>query len=358
MRFAPLKISIILIFLLTAGFFFLAEKPKQQPKAENQKQTETQRYITSTKDIFETVDSNIEMEKQSDEISIISTGDVMLGRAVNIKTIGYKDFTWAFKNIKDTIKNADLAIINLETPLFSNCPKKNDGMIFCASDQHIEGLKTSGIDAASLSNNHTFNYGQKGVNDTQRILETNDIIPFGMQNPHYITGNDFKIALLGYNQIECTQIRPDCIDLEKIKNEIKIAKGNSDFIIMMFHWGNEYQNQPTNFQKELAHKAIDAGADLILGNHPHWIQPLEIYSDKLIVYSHGNTIFDQMWSQKTREGILVETSIHKSTKKITNIKIYPTLIEDYGQPKIHLKGSGDYQKQIQYIKQISLSSAK
>ena len=362
--------SLALIALIIEAIFIYKYFPKKSElnQTQNQSKTEvieqsiqnlkpqkpakTKTFITNTNQIFE----QQPQAQTNDSFTITSTGDIMLGRAVNIKTIEHKDFSWAFKNISETLKDSDLTFINLENPLFENCPSKNTGMIFCASEKHTQGLLLAGIDAASLSNNHTFNYGEKGISDTIKILEDADIVPVGMENPKYITKNGVKIALLAYNQIECTQKRPDSIYSTKIKNEIAIAKQNSEFVVIMFHWGVEYQSKPTQNQIDIAYQAIDDGADMILGNHPHWIQPLEIYKDKLIVYSHGNTIFDQMWSQKTREGIIVKTTIDKASKKIEAINIYPTLIEDFGQPKILNQNISDYANQIEYLKKLSINN--
>ena len=86
--------------------------------------------------------------------------------------------------------------------------------------------------------------------------------------------------------------------------DIQALKRQVDFVIVAFHWGIEYTALPTQEQRGIAHQAIDAGADLILGNHPHWVQATEKYQGKYITYAHGNFVFDQMWSQETREGVV------------------------------------------------------
>lgn len=93
----------------------------------------------------------------------------------------------------------------------------------------------------------------------------------------------------------------------------------------------EYTDQPTQRQKELAHLAIDTGADLVIGNHPHWIQPVEIYKNKLIVYAHGNFVFDQMWSAKTREGIIGRYTFYGD--RLIDAEFLPVQINDFGQPR-------------------------
>jgi poly-gamma-glutamate synthesis protein (capsule biosynthesis protein) len=109
-------------------------------------------------------------------------------------------------------------------------------------------------------------------------------------------------------------------------------QGIADIIIVAFHWGIEYTDMPSERQKQLAHLAVDSGADLVLGNHPHWIQPVEIYQDKLIVYAHGNFVFDQMWSEKTREGVIGRYVFYDD--KLVDAQFIPIYISSYGQPDL------------------------
>lgn len=103
-------------------------------------------------------------------------------------------------------------------------------------------------------------------------------------------------------------------------------------MIVSFHWGDEYTAEPNSRQRFLAHLAIDSGTDLIIGNHPHWVQTKEIYQGKLINYALGNFIFDQMWSDETRKGTLGWYVIEKD-KGLVKTKYYPVLIENYSQPR-------------------------
>ena len=301
---------LILFIAISAGIFTLANRPKTLGLFINEPETQW---------------------------TLVVTGDVMLGRAVNSQTLKYNDFNWAFKNISSTLSFADIAFINLENPLVENCPRKLDGMIFCGDLRHAKAIADAGIDVASLANNHTMNYGRSGLNQTVSILESNGIVPIGVTNPTYLNVKNMKIAFLGYTDIECKENGSRCVNEDLIKKDIKESKLNSDMVIIMYHWGNEYRDIPSARQIALAHMSIDEGADLILGNHPHWVQTLEEYKGKIILYSHGNTIFDQMWSEKTREGIISKFIISKN--KIISTEIIPTYIEDYGQPIILDKNS-------------------
>jgi len=264
--------------------------------------------------------------------TIVFTGDVISARSVNFKVLENNDFNWPYLKTKDLINNADFTVINLETPLIKNCPLTNEGMIFCGDLKNVQGLVFAGIDLVSVANNHFANHGQEGIDETVRNLAENKIDVVGLNNIFVKKIKDTKFSFLAYNDIEKEQISISNVNEEKIKKDIQEAKKISDFIIVIFHWGVEYQDMPDDRQRELAHFAIDNGADLIIGNHPHWIQPVEVYRDKIIVYAHGNFVFDQMWSLKTRQGVVGRYTFYDNF--LIDIEFTPIQIEDYGQPFI------------------------
>jgi len=256
-------------------------------------------------------------------ITIAVGGDVMLGRTVNTQSIKYKDFTWAFKNIAPLLGAADLSLINLETPIISPCAPTDTGMIFCAPPEHVEGLKFAGIDIVNLANNHIKNQGQAGLDYTVSILKQNGITPIGFESSiKEIKG--VKFGFLGFNAV-------DNIDENSLITEIKNLKSQVDIIVATFHWGSEYQANSNVSQKKLGHMAVDSGADVVIGHHPHWVQEKEFYQGKLIYYSLGNLIFDQAWSEKTQQGIVVK--LFFSGKTFITSQEIPLRIHDFGQPK-------------------------
>jgi len=271
----------------------------------------------------------------AETITMVATGDVIPARSVNFRTIGYNNFKWPFEKTSDFLKNADLTFINLESPLVKNCPLTNTGMVFCGDQRHMKGLLSAGVDIASLANNHAGNYGIEGVNQTVQLLNKNGIEATGQGSNLIIKEvKGTKFAFLGYNDIEKNQ-NVVSAEEERIKKEIKDAKIKSDFVVVAFHWGDEYTPQPNNREVTLAHLAVNNGADLIIGNHPHWIQPFEIYKDKFIMYAHGNYVFDQMWSDKTKLGVIGKYIFYKN--KLIDVEYFPVKIEDFGQPYF-LKG--------------------
>jgi poly-gamma-glutamate synthesis protein (capsule biosynthesis protein) len=138
-----------------------------------------------------------------------------------------------------------------------------------------------------------------------------------------------KIGILGYNQIPPLT---NTAAPENITNEINELKNQVDLIVVAFHWGTEYVSKPNTNQVALAHQAVDAGADLIIGDHPHWVGAIEFYKEKPIFYSVGNFVFDQMWSTETRQGIIVLAQYENN--RLSKISLLPTQIEESCQPRI------------------------
>lgn len=270
-------------------------------------------------------------EKKDNTWTLIATGDVIPARSVNYKTILYKDFTWAWKDIAPLLKTGDITVINLESPLLSDCPITNDGFTFCGDKRHIEGLVYAGVDVATLANNHIGNYGKRGIDETTQLLRSNGIDVAGIdEEPPIRNINNIRVGFLAYNDIGAKEEEVSWADTGVMEKEIQQLRNKVDVVVVSMSWGVEYTATPSARQKELAHVIIDSGADLVLGNHPHWIQPVEIYQGKYIVYAHGNTIFDQMWSEETKIGVIGKYTF--SGMRLINVEFIPTYIKDYGQP--------------------------
>lgn len=263
------------------------------------------------------------------KITMIATGDIIPARSVNFKTVTMNNFNWPYEKTADVLKSADLTFVNLESPLIDNCPLANEGMIFCGDKRNVQGLLFAGVDVANLANNHILNYGEQGLNSTIDLLSKSGILPSGTGSISYTRIKNTRFAFLGYNVLD---FQPSSLETNenKIKNDIIEAKTNADIVIVAFHWGEEYTSQPNKQQKDLAHFAVNQGANLIIGNHPHWIQPVEIYKNKLIMYAHGNFVFDQMWSEETKKGVIGKYTFFD--KKLIDVEFLPVKIESYGQP--------------------------
>jgi len=300
--------------------------------------------------------------------TLIFGGDVMLSRVVGQKMEKYDDWSWPLKNIASELSSADLTIINLESPMTvaKNHLVKTGSFSFNADPRSVAGLVSAGVDIATLANNHMTNQGAKGISDTRKILFENGISGIGAgsnesqaHEPAIREINGLKFGFLSYAYPDDDSVadanKPGIanMDIIRMNEDISRLKQQVDLVIIIMHAGTEYVSKPNRQQTEFAHSAIDAGADLVVGHHPHWTQTTEIYSPsginfsqekitaesgippgkgKPIIYSLGNLVFDQMWSEETQEGALAKIIV--SDKKITSIEIIPITIKDYGQAEI------------------------
>lgn len=287
----------------------------------------TLKSVVSIDQVFSS--QSAKLANDPDLITILATGDVVPGRSVNYQTLKYGDFNWPWKNTASVLKSADLTYVNFEVPLYDNCPVTNEGMNFCGDPKVATAVKNAGVDVANIANNHAGDHGTAGVKVTTDFLENAGISVTGNGQIVYQKVKGTTFAFLGYNDVTSVY-NPSPADEATIKKDVLDAKSKADVVIVGFHWGIEYTAQPSERQVKLAHAAIDDGADLILGNHPHWIQPLEFYKGKAIMYAHGNFIFDQMWSEKTEEGVVAKYTFQG--RNLVAIEFLPIKIKDYGQP--------------------------
>jgi poly-gamma-glutamate synthesis protein (capsule biosynthesis protein) len=260
------------------------------------------------------------------KITIVAVGDISLAREVNYQIQQQNNPLSPFEKIAPVIKKADLAIGNLESPLINNCPIVRSGFKFCGEDTNVKGITYAGFDSLNLANNHSHNYGLDGYQETKEILRNNDLNYFDSQTINYQTINNLKISLIGFDD---TVSR---VNKENLKNKISQAQQASDLVIVNFHWGNEYKTEPNQRQIDLAYFSIDNGADIIVGHHPHVIQPLRYYQGKPIFYSLGNFVFDQMWSEQTKTGAIGWIEIEND--QVVNTRIEKTYMSKCCQPEL------------------------
>jgi poly-gamma-glutamate capsule biosynthesis protein CapA/YwtB (metallophosphatase superfamily) len=285
--------------------------------------------------IFQYTDPTTQDENDSQTFTLMATGDVIPARSVNATNVSRNDFTYPFASTAAFLSHADAVFSNIESPLISPCPVTIEGMKFCGDEKNAEGLSFAHISVANIANNHIGNYGIEGIENTIHILKQQNIAITGNGDAAILKKNGFTFGFLGYNDIGGTVSGVAEANAEQITADITTLKQTVDIVVVAFHWGVEYTSDPTKRQQELAHTAIDAGADLIVGNHPHWVQGIEQYKGKLITYAHGNFVFDQMWSQETREGIIATYVFNR--QGLTSVHFYPVIIENYAQPRFATK---------------------
>ena len=279
--------------------------------------------------------------------TLVFGGDVMLSRVVGQKMVKYQDFFWPFKNVASIFKDADIAAVNLESPFTygGDHTVLTGSFAFNADPKAISGLKDAGIDLITLANNHFGDKGQNGMLDTFDLLAKNQIEYVGAgknfteaRQGKIIEANGFKFGFLGYGYLADLYVATGSVagianmNIEQAKKDVSEFKKKVDILIVEMHAGTEFIASPNKQQKDFAHAVIDAGADLVIGHHPHWVQTTEIYQGKPILYSLGNLVFDQMWSRETQQGAIAKA--YFKDKNLEKIEIIPIHIYDYGQPQI------------------------
>lgn len=279
--------------------------------------------------------------------TLIFVGDIMLNRGVEymVKEYGDGDYRFSFLKIADYLKDADILFGNLESIISDKGEKAGSIYSFRAEPEAIDGLKYAGFDVLSLANNHIFDYGRSAMEDCVfRLREAGiDYVGAGFSEKQAQTGvikeiKGTKIAFLAYTNLGSENWRagPDFSGIawldQRIEADVKKAKAASDLVVVSFHWGEEYQKEPNSEQKHFAYLAIDSGADLVVGHHPHVIQPIEKYKQGWIAYSLGNFIFDQGFSEETMRGRLLEVLIKNG--KIKQVIPKDIKINNYFQPEL------------------------
>lgn len=263
-------------------------------------------------------------------VRVVVVGDVMLGRSVNTRMMKYESVDWPFVQVRETLLTADLALGNLENPLIADCPASDSGMIFCGRSESALGLARAGFDGMSLANNHSFNYGEAGVVETEKTLVEAGVESIGNGLVGEFSVDGIRIGILAYDDVT----KP--VETARIQEDIRQWRDEVEVLMVMMHWGVEYVAEPNQRQQDLGRWMVDEGVDVVLGSHPHWVQPVEPYKDGLIFYSLGNFVFDQMWSDATRLGEIAEIRFTIQDYNISDIEyeLIPVKIYEYGQPKI------------------------
>jgi len=255
---------------------------------------------------------------------LLFVGDIMLGRYVETLSIQAKNSLYPFKDIQEFLKQ-HTTIANLEGPIPNNhVSTPINGMSFSFPSSTPNILKVGGIAAVSLANNHAFDKGRSGWEETKKNLDIEGVAHFGGYSPteedYFETSvGDEKVIVYGITMIATGWDEVQALEVtKKLRSEHKDA-----YLIAFLHWGNEYKTQNI-YQRVFAHALIDSGVNAIIGTHPHVVQGIEMYKEKLIFYSLGNFIFDQYWQSNLEDGLAVKLSRGTSTYDYELIPIHST----------------------------------
>lgn len=258
-------------------------------------------------------------------VTILAFGDLMLDRTVR-DALEQNGPQYPFADITQLLADHDIVIANAEGVFTANksVSQLNHGDLrFTFATETLPVLKSLGFSALSQANNHALDFGQGGLQFSKDAIVQNGMLPFGdplNQNPGpvYITVRGETVALVGYMEL----FNPGA---SSTLTAIAQAHERGAFTVVYPHWGEEYNLGTTTAQTQLAHSFIDAGADAVLGSHPHVVEPVEIYKGKPVFYSMGNFVFDQRWNEAVSRGLAVEISLTKDT---VSYRTVPFLIVD------------------------------
>ncbi len=304
-----------------------------------------------------TLDDGSEFALMPDGVSELAIGGtVVLSRGVAERINKNQDPLYPWQEVADVLKQADVAIVNFKGAITSDCVYDGYTLQFCGASHYLDGMVEAGIDAVSLSGNHIGDYGQTGMRETVEFLQAVDVRTTGLGRGYeeafapavFEMADGTTVALVAYNNVFGTAPCADntqrwgvtcLLDDEEVAAEIAALNTKYDVIIAYPNWGPEYVHLPdTDKQVAWGRVLVEAGADLVVGDQAHWVQTMKFHDDTPIFYGMGNFVFDQMWSEKTREGLLLRVYLYDG--RLLSIRPVPVKIYDYAQPRIEEGASG------------------
>ncbi|MDT9724933.1 CapA family protein [Xylanibacillus composti] len=266
-------------------------------------------------------------------VRLAFVGDVLLGSTVSglLENYGYD---YPYTHVKELLQKPDLTVANLETPITDRGEPVDKTYVYRSSPQALPAFKEAGFDVVNLANNHILDFGAEGLLDTLQYLKEAGIYHVGAGKngqeafaPVYVDQDGIRVAFLGFSHVVPTvdwkarnmsEREPtghpgvaDTYDYTRPVETIAKASEQADLVIVLVHWGVEREESPRPYQVDLARRYIDAGADLIVGSHPHVLQSFEQYNGKWIAYSLGNFIFTTNDNPRTWESSILEAACTK-----------------------------------------------
>jgi poly-gamma-glutamate synthesis protein (capsule biosynthesis protein) len=304
-------------------------------------------------------------------VTFLAVGDIMLSRGVAQRIGSANDPLLPFRHLETLLKSTDFNFGNLESPVSGRDQVLGHDKIFNTKTRDIEGLTEYNFKVLNLANNHAFDQGLAGLRSTRKDLEDRGITYLGAGDdlkeawqPKVFIANNLRIGFIGASYASVNDggvVRNDYIarieDLDNLKEAISQLRSRADFIVVTMHAGTEFVDKADERrtldkrQIDFAHAAIDYGADLVIGAHPHWIQNFETYSGKYIFYSLGNFVFD-MYDPTANEGLVLKVTLRgekksspsamvsndsgrvEFTTQVEQIECLPVIVENHSTPRL------------------------
>jgi poly-gamma-glutamate synthesis protein (capsule biosynthesis protein) len=274
--------------------------------------------------------------------TLLVTGDLMLVR-------GVPDPAVALAPMRRLLRSAALTVGNLESTLSTDGAPTQGGDSFGGSPELVPVLEDAGFDALSLANNHTGDHGDNALRQTVETLQQSRIRPFGAGSDvrraarpavAVLEANGTTYAFLGFNAIGETppagSSRPGALsvrmpprtgplvedDLARVERAIRKAGRQADVVVVMPHWGEQYTHRAWPVQRTVARRLVEAGADLVVGGHPHWVQGVDAVDGVPVLHSLGNFVFDMDWAPEVMEGVVLEATFWGAELKAIRLLPY------------------------------------
>lgn len=285
-------------------------------------------------------------------VEVVAVGDILLDRGV-ARRIERDGVRVVFARVRDILRSADTAFGNLECPLAASCDRRAQRISFRANPRYVHSLTDAGFDILSLANNHSMDCGRAGLLETMRNLKQSGLRWCGAggtsaeaEAPVVLNVKGIRIAFVGFTAIAPAASetlkdgRPTIASAsrEALARSVAAARLEADVVLVSIHWGVEYAYRPTGEQVELAHAAVEAGADVILGHHTHTLEGMELIERRsstgearyaLVAYSLGNFAFDSTRAPGKR---VTESAILRcrfSRKGLVSAEAIPVVLENY-----------------------------
>ena len=293
-------------------------------------------------------------------VTFLAVGDMMISRGVARAIRRAGDPLAPFQKMESILLSTDFNFGNLESPISGRNHVIGKGLTFNTHEGDVVGLREYNFRVLNLANNHALDMGINGLRHTMDVLEGRDVTYLGVGDdlgeawqPKTLVVNGMKIGFVGasYSSFNDGGVARNS-QVARMEETVRLQESierlradGADFVVATMHGGVEYTRRPDKTQVAFAHAAIDFGADIVIGSHPHWVQTIETYQGKYIFYSLGNFIFDQEWSRDTKEGLAIKVTLNcyqespaadcsqSSPRTVEQIELIPIVIENYSTPR-------------------------
>ncbi len=277
----------------------------------------------------------------------------MLGRGVAARNA---DPTATLQPLRALLRRADITVGNLENTLSTAGPPTQGDDSFSAPPAVLDGLADAGFDALSLANNHAGDHGPVALVETVDAFAGTPVRQFGAGRnlrealrPVVVRRHGVRVGFLGFNAIgESPMAGPDSpgvlsvrmpprtgplqqADLARVVRAVRRLDRRVDAVVVLPHWGTQYTHVPEPVQSLVGRRLVDAGADLVVGGHPHWVQGVERHRGVRIFHSLGNFVFDMDFMEQTLEGVVLTATIDGG--RVTDVELTPYRMDDRFAPR-------------------------